>query len=52
MAKHSKWPIFMQMHGSILPKMIVPLFSIGAWATLITCLTELQVKGCNCETLG
>ena len=37
--KHSKWPLFMQMHGSILPKMIVPLLAQGAWATLITVLT-------------
>jgi len=28
-AKHSKWPIFLQMHGSILPKMIVPLLTVG-----------------------
>lgn len=34
--KHSKWPIFMQMHGSILPKMILPLLFVGAWTTLLT----------------
>lgn len=34
--KHSKWPLFMQMHGSILPKMILPLLAIGAWSTWIT----------------
>lgn len=39
--KHSKWPMFMQMHGSILPKMIVPLFILGGWATCITCISEL-----------
>ncbi|KAI1277001.1 Bestrophin, RFP-TM, chloride channel-domain-containing protein [Xylaria sp. FL0933] len=38
--KHSKWPLFMQLHGSITPKMIVPLLAIGAWATLITVLSK------------
>lgn len=33
--KHSKWPLIMQMHGSILPKMIVPLVLVGAWATAV-----------------
>lgn len=31
----------MQMHGSILPKMIIPLFAIGIWSSLITCTTLL-----------
>lgn len=35
-AKHSKWPLFLQMHGSILPKMIIPLLFVGGWATAIT----------------
>ncbi|KAK5655689.1 hypothetical protein OQA88_5622 [Cercophora sp. LCS_1] len=39
--KHSKWPIFLQMHGSILPKMIVPLLWVAAWAT---CFTLIHVK--------
>lgn len=39
--KHSKWPIFLQMHGSILPKLILPLLAIGAWATCITCIHML-----------
>ncbi|KAH9884357.1 Bestrophin, RFP-TM, chloride channel-domain-containing protein [Xylariomycetidae sp. FL2044] len=40
-AKHSKWPLFLQLHGSILPKMIVPLLIVGAWASLITCISKL-----------
>ena len=28
------------MHGSILPKMIVPLAFIGCWATAVTCIHE------------
>jgi hypothetical protein len=27
------------MHGSILPKMILPLLWVGAWSTLITCIS-------------
>ncbi|KAK5989836.1 putative voltage-dependent anion channel-forming protein [Cladobotryum mycophilum] len=40
LSKHSKWPLFMQMHGSILPKMIVPLLLVGAWATCITLISK------------
>lgn len=36
LARHSKWPLFLQMHGSILPKMILPLLFVGAWATVLT----------------
>ncbi|KAF4980757.1 hypothetical protein FZEAL_3312 [Fusarium zealandicum] len=44
--KHSKWPLIMQMHGSILPKLIVPLLIIGAWTSLITALhMELGILG-------
>jgi ion channel-forming bestrophin family protein len=40
MAKHSKWPFFLRMHGSVLPKMILPLLVVAAWSTLITCLSQ------------
>ena len=33
--KHSKWPYFLRLHGSVLPKMIIPLLFIGLWATAI-----------------
>lgn len=36
--KHSKLPYFMRMHGSVLPRMIVPLICVAGWATMITCL--------------
>ncbi|KAI1387112.1 UPF0187-domain-containing protein [Hypoxylon trugodes] len=42
-SKHSKWPLFMQLHGSILPKMIIPLLAVAAWATLITVIS-MKVK--------
>jgi len=38
--KHSKWPIFMRLHGSILPKMILPLLFLGGWATMIQCISK------------
>ncbi|KAJ5381271.1 uncharacterized protein N7496_003699 [Penicillium cataractarum] len=40
MDKHSKWPIFMRMHGSVTPKMILPIFLVGSWATAITCICK------------
>lgn len=40
MAKHSKWPFFLRMHGSVLPKMIIPLFVVAAWSTIITVICE------------
>jgi putative membrane protein len=37
------------MHGSVLPKMILPLTVVSLWATLITCLSEFvyQLKVSN-----
>ena len=40
LSKHSKWPMFMRMHGSIVPKMIVPLLFFGAWATAVTLISK------------
>jgi putative membrane protein len=40
MSKHSKWPFFMRMHGSVFPKMILPLTVVALWSTLITCISE------------
>ena len=38
--KHSKIPYFMRMQGSITPRLLVPLVVVGAWATLITCISH------------
>ncbi|KAI9924452.1 hypothetical protein MW887_007079 [Aspergillus wentii] len=38
--KHSKWPIFLRMHGSVLPKMLLPLVFVALWSTLITCISK------------
>ncbi|KAF9694020.1 hypothetical protein EKO04_007956 [Ascochyta lentis] len=39
MAKHSKWPFFLRMHGSVLPKMIIPLLVVTLWSTAITIIS-------------
>ncbi|OJJ48882.1 hypothetical protein ASPZODRAFT_1338687 [Penicilliopsis zonata CBS 506.65] len=38
--RHSKWPMFMRMHGSVLPEMILPLIIVAIWSTLITCISK------------
>lgn len=38
---HSKWPTFLRLRGSVLPKMLIPLTFVGAWATAITCIHKL-----------
>jgi putative membrane protein len=40
MKKHSKWPFFLRMHGSVLPKMLLPLVVVALWSTLITLISE------------
>ena len=44
-AIHSKVPCFMRLHGSILPKMIVPVLVVGIWATAVT-LVSKHVHSC------
>lgn len=54
--KHSKWPYFLQLQGSVMPKMVLPLLMIGAWATVITCISkyvfELAVNSVLLTVLG
>ncbi|KAL5119454.1 hypothetical protein ACEQ8H_002724 [Pleosporales sp. CAS-2024a] len=40
MSKHSKWPFFMRLHGSVFPKMVLPLTVVTLWSTLITCVSQ------------
>lgn len=40
MEKHSKWPIMMRMHGSVMPKMILPLLTVAIWSTAITVISK------------
>lgn len=37
---YSPLPYFMRVRGSVLPKMILPLFFIAGWSTMITCITK------------
>lgn len=30
----------MRIQGSVMPQLIIPLFIVGAWATLITCMSH------------
>ncbi|KAL4870529.1 hypothetical protein BDV12DRAFT_207588 [Aspergillus spectabilis] len=38
--KHSKWPIMLRMHGSIMPKLILPISFVAGWSTLITLISR------------
>ncbi|KAJ5462881.1 hypothetical protein N7475_007825 [Penicillium sp. IBT 31633x] len=40
MDKHSKWPIMMRMHGSVMPKMIMPIMTVAIWSTAVTVFSE------------
>lgn len=40
-SRHTKWPTFMRMDGSILPRLILPLIFMAGWSTTITCISLL-----------
>ena len=40
MSHHSKWPFFLRIHGSVVPKLILPLTFVACWATLFTCISK------------
>ncbi|EAS30518.2 uncharacterized protein CIMG_05997 [Coccidioides immitis RS] len=42
--RHSKWPTFLRLHGSVMPRMIIPLILMSGWATLITVITKFVHK--------
>ncbi|KAM4057237.1 bestrophin, RFP-TM, chloride channel domain-containing protein [Hirsutella rhossiliensis] len=47
-AKHSKWPIILQLHGSIMPKLILPLVLISVWASAIVIISaKVHYLGAN-----
>ncbi|EEA24464.1 hypothetical protein TMatcc_007566 [Talaromyces marneffei ATCC 18224] len=37
-SRHTKWPIFLRMDGSILPRLILPLVFVAAWSSTITAI--------------
>ncbi|XEV04967.1 hypothetical protein FSHL1_010254 [Fusarium sambucinum] len=38
--RHSKWPLILQLHGSIMPSLILPLLFVACWATAITVISK------------
>ncbi|RGP81738.1 hypothetical protein FLONG3_123 [Fusarium longipes] len=38
--RHSKWPLILQLHGSIMPSLILPLLLVAGWATAITVISK------------
>lgn len=42
MEHHSKWPVFMRMHGSIIPEMILPIIVVAIWSTIITVISQCK----------
>ncbi|KAL2825642.1 Bestrophin, RFP-TM, chloride channel-domain-containing protein [Aspergillus cavernicola] len=54
--KHSKWPIMLRMHGSIMPKLILPIACVAGWSTLITLIShfvhDLSVDNILLTVLG
>jgi hypothetical protein len=43
--RHSRWPVFLRMRGSVVPAMILPLTFITLWATCITCISKFVYEG-------
>ncbi|KAK5157364.1 hypothetical protein LTS14_004129 [Recurvomyces mirabilis] len=39
--RHSKWPYFLRLHGSVLPRMILPLAFVATWASAVVCISKL-----------
>ena len=39
-SKHSDLPYYLRIHGSVLPKMILPLLFVGGWATAVTLISK------------
>ncbi|PGH23381.1 hypothetical protein AJ80_02491 [Polytolypa hystricis UAMH7299] len=38
--RHSKWPSFLRIHGSVMPRMIVPMLFMACWSTLIAVVSD------------
>ncbi|RDA92022.1 hypothetical protein CP533_0991 [Ophiocordyceps camponoti-saundersi (nom. inval.)] len=39
MARHSRWPLILRLHGSIMPKLILPVSLISIWSAAITIIS-------------
>ncbi|KAI4939614.1 uncharacterized protein J4E92_000900 [Alternaria infectoria] len=41
LSHHSKFPMMLRLHGSITPKLVIPVLLVGGWATAVTCISKL-----------
>ncbi|KAF2715555.1 membrane protein [Pleomassaria siparia CBS 279.74] len=39
--KHSKWPRALRIHGSVTPKLIIPVLGVTCWTTLVVVISEI-----------
>jgi hypothetical protein len=37
---HSKWPVFLRVHGSVTPEMVLPLLFVAGWSSMITLISK------------
>lgn len=44
---HSKFPSYMRLHGSVLPKMIIPLSFVALWSGTIVAISIKAYDVCN-----
>ncbi|CAK7229820.1 hypothetical protein SEUCBS140593_007375 [Sporothrix eucalyptigena] len=49
--KHSKWPMFLQMHGSILPKMLLPILAVGTWSMIVTSVSYFTKRNLGISSI-
>lgn len=38
--RHSKWPMFLRLHGSVTPEMVLPLLFVAGWSAMITSISK------------
>jgi len=46
--RHSRWPVFLRIRGSVVPAMILPLTFITLWSTCITCISKFVYPKSKC----
>ncbi|PVH98783.1 UPF0187-domain-containing protein, partial [Periconia macrospinosa] len=54
--RHSKWPMMLRIHGSVLPRLVLPLLVIGTWTTTVCLFSrhvhDLSIKSTLLVVLG
>jgi hypothetical protein len=43
--RHSRWPIFLRIRGSVVPAMILPLTFISLWSSCVTIISKFVYEG-------